>query len=158
MNRAPINYRIHIPAILLATFFAPAMCPDVCQAQNPFRPSFNQTVQLPVVRFFNVQTAVKVPDGGTMSLGGVTRHSEGSRSSGIPGLPFRPFRNRGIGYDSGASQVLIKPRLIISSELEADVLAEADRREAVRAKSDPNGSKEVQRKADFISRNIGRRK
>ncbi len=127
--------------------------------QNPFRPSFNQTVQLPVVRFFNVRTVVSVPDGGTMSLGGVTRHASGSRSSGIPGFRGRPFTNRGSGYQQGADRLVLTPKIIINSELEQDVLAEAAARERFRQQfANPNGPPAVQTKADFITRNIGRSK
>ena len=142
---------------LVAVSVVAGFC-TTCSAQNPFRPSFNQTVQLPVLRFFNVRTVVSAPDGGVMSLGGVKSHSSGSRSSGIPGLAGRPFQNRGTGFSSTGSHLVVKPRIIISSELEADVLREAERRNAIREKSDPNGPKAVQAKADFITRNIGRSK
>ena len=68
----------------------------------------------------------------------------------------RGFRNRAIGRETGSSQATVKVDLIIMSELEAQVMAEAERRQAIRQRNNPNGSRSVQRKADFISRNIGR--
>lgn len=122
-----------------------------------------QVVQLPTVRFFNVRTVVSVPDGGTFSLGGINRSSSGSIGRGVPGLgnvPYggRLFRNRAIGGNSSVGRSAVLPRIIVMSELEQDVLAEADRRRKVAAIHDPNGSAEVQKKADFMSQNIGRKR
>ncbi len=120
-----------------------------------------QVVQLPTVRFFNVRTVVSVPDGGSISLGGVSRNTSGSISRGVPGLGSVPgagrlFRNRGIGGTSNASGSAVSARIIVMSELEEDVLAEANRRQAISTQLDPNGSIAVQRQADFITRNLGR--
>ena len=43
-----------------------------------------QTVQLPVLRVFSVNTAVSVPDGGSAFLGGNTRAYQRSQSRGLP--------------------------------------------------------------------------
>ncbi len=120
-----------------------------------------QTVQLPVIQGFGVNSTVSVPDGGVIRLGGVNRSRTGSISRGVPGLSNLPglnrgFRNRAIGRETGSSQATVKVDLIIMSELEAQVMAEAERRQAIRQRNNPNGSRSVQRKADFISRNIGR--
>jgi type IV secretory pathway VirD2 relaxase len=45
----------------------------------------------------------------------------------------------------------------LNKEIEADVLAEAERRIAARSTVNPNGSAETQQRAAFITRNIGRR-
>ena len=120
-----------------------------------------QVVQLPTLRFFNVRTVVSVPDGGSTSLGGVSRNASGSINRGVPGLSSVPgagrlFRNRGIGGTANAAGSSVSARIIVMSELEEDVLAEANRRQTFSAQSDPNGSLAVQRQADFITRNLGR--
>jgi hypothetical protein len=56
-----------------------------------------------------VQTTVAVPDGGTVSLGGYSRVSEGRREYGPPGLGKLPYAGRGfrnIGY--GRSTVNVR--------------------------------------------------
>jgi len=123
----------------------------IATAQNFQRPT-NTRIQLPVISVFNVRTTVMVPDGGIMSLGGVSRHAEGSISRGIPGMINRPFTNRGLGFSSSASQATVKVTVLSNQEMSDDVLA------AVRASDSyhPNGSAAVQRKAAFLSRNIGR--
>ena len=40
-----------------------------------------QVVQLPTLHTFSLETSVLVPDGGTTSLGGISRSASGSRSS-----------------------------------------------------------------------------
>jgi hypothetical protein len=60
-------------------------------------------VQLPTYSFFSVNTTVTVPDRGSAALGGVNRAAEGRNEFGTPLLPFRPFRNVGIGRETSAS-------------------------------------------------------
>ena len=117
-----------------------------------------QVIQLPTLRFFNVNTTVSVPDGGTISLGGVNRSASGSISRGVPLLPGPLFNNRGIGSSHGSNQVTASAKIIVLSELEEEVMAEARRRKAVAARTDPNGPVAVQHQADFITRNVGRSK
>ena len=122
-----------------------------------------QVVSLPTLRIFNVRTAVSVPDGGAIQTGGVNRYSSGSVSRGTPILGDVPgvgrlFKNRAIVRDGSSNSVTVRPRLIIMSELEEDVLAEAAWRNAQAAKKNPNGPAAVQKKANFITRNIGRNK
>ena len=128
----------------------------IAKAQNRFGGSTSIPVQLPVVSVFNVRTAVSVPDGGTMSLGGVSRYSSGRSSRGIPGLGGPLFQNRGTGYSAGSSRATVKATIISNREIGEDLLAEGNRRALVRERFDPNGNYAVQAKADFISRNIGR--
>lgn len=122
------------------------------------------TVQQPVVSSFNVNTVVAVPDGGTISLGGISNSAYGSVRRGVPltGGPYvnRLFNNRAIGWEQGASQAQVTVKILVMEELEAQVLAEGARRMAIRSAEsrDPNGSPATQKKADFISRNIGSRR
>ena len=156
-----MHFRFASLLIGSAAFLAICVGSDTAEAQqNPFRPNLgtNSTVQLPVIRFFNIRTVVSAPDGGMTSLGGVRRWAEGSRSSGIPGLAGRPFRNEGRGFEGSSSSLVLTPTIIINSELEEEVLAEAGRRDAIRGAFGPEGSAAVQKKADFITRNIGRRR
>ena len=125
-------------------------------AQNGFGRPTNISVQLPVVSIFNVRTAVSVPDGGTMSLGGVSRYSSGRRTSGVPGLGGPLFQNRGTGFSAGGSRATVTATIISNREIGEDLLAAGNRRARVRERYNPNGSYAVQAKADFISRNIGR--
>jgi len=112
-------------------------------------------VQLPVVNRFSINTAVMVPDGGTMSLGGISRSAEGSISQGVPGIPgplSRPFSNRARGTSTSISKASVTVQILSSREMSEDVLA------AARA-ARPANYEEIQareRKADFLTRNIGR--
>ena len=126
-------------------------------AQNFGNPT-SIRVQLPVVSFFNVRTAVMVPDGGTMSLGGVSNYSSGQTSRGVPGLGGPLFQNRAGGFSAGSSRASVKVRIISNREISEDLMAEGERRAAIREISDPNGTQAVQAKADFITNNIGRSK
>ena len=126
------------------------------QAQNGFGRPTNIRVQLPVVSVFNVRTVVSVPDGGMMSLGGVSSHSSGRSSRGVPGLGGPLFQNRGIGYSAGRSQANVKATIISNREIDDALMADGHRRFATRQHFGVNGAPAVQAKADFISRNIGR--
>lgn len=117
-----------------------------------------QTVQLPTFSFFNYRGAVMVPDGGSIMAGGVRSSSEGRTSRGVPllgGIPGanRPFRNEGIGRETGGSSMTIKPTILIMSELEEDHLAAAGYdREGNRL----GGADAVLAKAAFLTRHMGR--
>lgn len=125
-------------------------------AQAQFQNPANTRIQLPVLRFFNIRTVVMVPDGGTLRLGGVSRHSEGSISQGIPLLGGRPFTNRGVGYETSGNHANVKVTILSNQEMSEDVLATA--RAAKASEINPNGSAAVRRKAGFLTRNIGRNK
>ncbi len=147
-----------------ATAFAVAF-PQIASAQfSGIGGGQGITVQQPVVSVFNVNTVVSVPDGGTISLGGVNESSYGRNSRGIPltGAPYlsRAFNNRAIGRENASSNVSVSAKILIMEELDAQVTAEGLRRAAVReaTNANPNGSADTQRKADFISRNIGKSK
>lgn len=125
--------------------------PAFCQQPQPL----NSTVQLPTVRFFDIRTAVQVPDVGTMSLGGVSRSGSFSNSSGAPFLG--PLRNRSTAGFASASGAGVSVTILSNREMDDAVTAEGLRRQAWRQQTDPNGSTVIQRQADFITRNIGRR-
>ncbi len=129
------------------------------QQQQPLQ----TTIQLPSVNFFSINTVVSVPDAGVARLGGVSRSGYGSSSYGVPGLgnlPLvnRPFRNQAIGGFGSANQSSVRVQIISNREISDDLLAEAERRDLTRQSVDPNGSPTVRRQADFISRNVGRRR
>ncbi len=144
-----------IAVAALASFFFP----ESVFTQQPVQPGLS--VQLPVVRFFDVRSAVSVPDGGTMSLGGVSRSGEFRNSAGVPILGSLPATGRAFGNRStsgfqsaGGSSISVK--IISLREMDEDITAEALRLQAVRSSSDLNGSPTVQNQANFLSRNIGR--
>jgi type II secretory pathway component GspD/PulD (secretin) len=114
-------------------------------------------VQLPTFDIFSVQTTVMVPDGGTMSMGSIGRASAGSTSRGVPllgSLPYagRPFRNRAIGTETSSANVSVSAQIISLRELEGPLLAEGYRQLAQRRYATPP---EIQRRAEFLSRNVG---
>lgn len=137
---------ILVPWVLTGSGFAQTL-----GGRNVYRP-----VQLPVVSFFNIRTAVSVPDGGTMSLGGVSRYSESSISRGIPSLRGPVFQSRATGYNVQSSRASVKATILSTREINEALAIEGARRALIYQRSDPNGSFEVQKKADFITRNIGR--
>ncbi len=117
-----------------------------------------QTVMLPTFRNFTVQGSVSVPDGGMILMGGIRSHSEGAVSRGVPGLgnvPFagRLFKNRAIGRETGSSQLVARPQIIIQEELEQQVLAEAQRRQTMAG----GVNALVKQKAAFLSKHVGKR-
>lgn len=123
-----------------------------------------QAVQLPTIGFFNVNTTVSVPDGGRSHLGGISGYGRGFTSRGAPGLSHLPianrgFRNQAIGNSNFAHSTGVTVKIISLREQEAEVLAEAARRRAIREREvNPNGSASTQRRAAFINRHIGRKK
>ncbi len=142
--------------LVFFVFAAGFLVGENAHAQSGFGRPANIQVQLPVVSFFNVQTVVSVPDGGTMSLGGISRHSSGRFSRGVPGLGGPLFQNTGTGYSTGGSRATVTAAIISNQEIGDSLLAEGNRRATIRERFDPNGAPAVQAKADFITRNIGR--
>jgi type II secretory pathway component GspD/PulD (secretin) len=144
-------------SIRALAFWSAAMIVSTCFASSLVA----QVVQLPTVRFFNVRTAVSVPDAGTRSLGGINRNAYGSVGRGIPAIVDSPyggrfFRNRSISGNASAARPAVTARIIRTRELEQDVLAAANRQRLMSAVNDPNGSEKTQRRADFMSRHVGR--
>ncbi len=119
--------------------------------------AFGQTVQLPTITVFDVQTTVMVPDGGTMLLGSIGRSAMGETMRGVPLLGNVPgagrlFRNRGIGSETSARTATASAQIISMQELEPQILAEGNQR--LRASNYTPDAK-TQRRAEFLSRNIG---
>lgn len=118
---------------------------------------WGQTVQLPTIDTFSVQTTVIVPDGGTMLLGSIGRSAMGETLRGVPLLGNIPgagrlFKNRAIGTETSAGTATVTAQIISMSELEPQVLAEGNRRiQASNYSPDPK----TQRRAEFMSRNVG---
>jgi general secretion pathway protein D len=82
-----------------------------------------QTLQQPVQEIISIQTAVSVPDGGTVLLGGVKRLKEGRNMAGVPILnkiPYisRLFKNSGVGRETDSLMMMVTPRIIIQEEEE----------------------------------------
>jgi general secretion pathway protein D len=80
-------------------------------------------VQQPEVQITEVKTAVSVPDGGTLLLGGQTLSGDLEREMGVPILskiPFlkRLFTNRSYAKDDQVLLILVKPTIIIQREQE----------------------------------------
>ena len=116
----------------------------------------NIPIRLPTIGFFNVRTVVSVPDAGVMRLGGVSRSASGSSSHGPAWV--RPFRSRSLGGLNSATNVGVHARVIINSEIEEGVMAEAAAGKLAREVVDPNGSPSVQQQADFLTLHMGRDK
>ena len=159
MNRFVSKTAQTFATLILVVCFVPILTAQTGDANPPN----GVTIQLPTISVFNVNTVVSVPDGGTMSLGGVSRYAGGMTSRGVPGLsgiPYvnRPFRNQAYGQDVSRSNASVNVRLIIMEEQEAMVMREAERRMAVRSLTDPNGPAAIQKRADFLSRHRGRRR
>ena len=116
-------------------------------------------VQLPTIESFGFDSTVLVPDGGSMFLGGVSRAAAGRTSRSVPflgGIPGvgRAFRNQGIGRDLSSSTGRVHVQIISLREMEKRILAEGRRRLQARSTVDPA----IEKKAEFLSRNIGRTK
>ena len=82
-----------------------------------------EVLQMPTFSFTTVNTTVSVPDGGTASLGGVSRLSEGRTTRGVPILGKVPglnrlFKNTGIGRSVSDLNMTVTPRIIILEEEE----------------------------------------
>ena len=80
----------------------------------------NQTIQLPVIRQFNVRTSVSVPDGGTIGLGGVVRSSNGRVLRGL-----RPFSNQAGGRSTSSGHASVRAWVLPQDEIDAAILAGA---------------------------------
>lgn len=115
-------------------------------------------LQLPTQSFFNINTVVKVPDAGIMRMGGVRRYASGQNARGIPGLPASPLTaNRGFGYEAGASDAMVQVQIINLEEMEAALMSGFTPQPAFGSTTvvtQPPAA--IRRKADFITRNLGR--
>ena len=109
---------------------------------TPATAQFPTTVQLPSVRVFSYTGSVLVPDGGTASLGGVSRSSSFSRSRG-----FGPFRNRSAGYAASTSQLTASATIIDLAEMDEAILGQTPQqiREQARARLRPSDPQLMER-------------
>lgn len=95
----------------------------VTSSGNVVNAPITQTVQQPVQEIISIQTAVSVPDGGTVLLGGIKRLKEGRNMAGVPILnkiPYisRLFKNSGVGRETDSLMMMVTPRIIIQEEEE----------------------------------------
>lgn len=119
-----------------------------------------QTVQLPTFTNFVYRGSVKVPDGGTLRVGGVGSYAEGSSWRGVPGVSGIPglnraVTNRGIGRETASGDLTIRPKILIMSELEEDHLAAAGYDPEGRPRVETNEAA-ILAKAAFLSKHVGR--
>ncbi|MEZ6094651.1 MAG: hypothetical protein R3C03_10510 [Pirellulaceae bacterium] len=105
------------------------------------------TVQFPSYSVFNINTVVMAPDGGAITMGGNRGGRYGSNSRGISPLGIRGLNNRAAGAGWNSSTTQARVQVIDMQEMEKAVVAEGERRAALRASSDPNGSAETQQRA-----------
>ncbi len=80
-------------------------------------------IGLPEIKLHQVETAVSVPDGGTVLLGGQKLAGEITREMGVPILSDVPvlnraFTNRGKLRDEQTLLILVKPTILIQEDLE----------------------------------------
>jgi len=120
-------------------------------------------LNIPTVNSFNVRTTVMVPDGGQMLLGGVNLGSRGSVTRGVPGLAGVPglgraFRNKGIGLENSSSKSSVTATVISTQEMEEQIMGQAEKLARERAAKNPSLRPKIVRKANFITRNVGRSK
>jgi type II secretory pathway component GspD/PulD (secretin) len=88
-----------------------------------FTPIPGVTLQQPNFEFLQVATAVSVPDGGTILMGGLKNMSEQRLEFGPPilsKLPYinRLFRNQSFGREARTLMIMVTPRIIIPEEEE----------------------------------------
>ncbi|MBY0229596.1 MAG: type II and III secretion system protein, partial [Gemmataceae bacterium] len=84
---------------------------------------FTQYVQTPRQAFVSVQTEVRIPDGGTVVMGGLKRLAEARSEFGPPVLskiPYinRLFKNVGYGRETESLLIMVTARIIVLSEEE----------------------------------------
>jgi Flp pilus assembly secretin CpaC len=113
----------HAVGWVAATLIAAALAPPA-RAQGPGRPGpysvyylRQRYVNVPLFTGIAVATSVTVPDGGTASLGGYSRLSEGRSEFGPPVLGRVPYagrlpRNTGYGRSAVSTRVTASVRII----------------------------------------------
>jgi general secretion pathway protein D len=92
--------------VWVAGLLVAAALPPVARAQGLGRTVFGP---VPTVTTIRLQTTVTAPDGGTVTLGGYSRLSEGRTEFGMPG---RGFRNVGYGRSAVSGRVTVRVRII----------------------------------------------
>jgi general secretion pathway protein D len=94
--RSNLRRVVWVAAVVVAAALTP-----VARAQG-FGP-------VPTLTAIRLQTTVTAPDGGTVTLGGYSRLSEGRAAFGLPG---RGLRNVGYGRSAAGGRVIIRVRVI----------------------------------------------
>ena len=87
----------------------------------PNRPIRSNFDQIPTLTSILIRTSVTVPDGGTVTLGGFSRLSDGQNEFGTPGLgklPGRGPRNTSYGRSAVSGKVSATVRIIDMREEE----------------------------------------
>jgi hypothetical protein len=136
------NWKPYIFVAIIVSVSIVTLRPNLVHAQT-----VGTTIQLPVIRNFQINTVVSVPDGGTMSLGGSTSATRYSRR--------RPsYRSHGRSVASPG--VSVSANLIIGSEIEAELQRRGRIAIAERARPDIHGTVKQKSKALFLARNLGR--
>ncbi len=82
---------------------------------------------LPTTQTIEIETVVRIPDGGTLLIGGQKRSGEIEIEAGVPVLNKIPilkrmFSNTAITKDEFTLLILIKPTILIPEELEAQAV------------------------------------
>lgn len=95
----------------------------VVNSSRTFSPVAGITLQQPDFEQLSVTTAVTVPDGGTILLGGLKNMNEQRLEFGPPilsKLPYinRLFRNQSFGREARSLMIMVTPRIIIPEEEE----------------------------------------
>ena len=122
--RSRLHRVVWAAGILVAAALTPAARGQVVV----IRPVFT-AAPLPSVR---VQTAVAVPDGGTVTLGGYSQVSEGRTEFGVPALRGVPYLGRGFG-NVGHGRFAVRVRVTASVRI-IDVREEEYRQTGVRSR------------------------
>jgi len=83
-------------------------------------------VTIPIITSTTVNTTAKVPDGGTLVLGGLVRSSQTDAESRVPILSHIPifgnlFRSHGKGGNRSTIILMITPHVVDYAEYEADI-------------------------------------
>jgi len=97
--------------------------PGTGTSQNTQPQFFTMFFQQPTFTTITLNTTVRVPDGGTVLLGGLKTLSEGRHEHGPPVLgkiPYlsRLFRNVAYGREAQSLMIMVTPRIIINEEEE----------------------------------------
>jgi type II secretory pathway component GspD/PulD (secretin) len=88
-------------------------------------------ITLPLLEIATIRTRVNVPDNGTLLIGGQKLAREVDSEAGIPILGKIPilgriFRNRGQSREQEVLLVLVRPRIMLQEENEAEAVARLD--------------------------------
>jgi type II secretory pathway component GspD/PulD (secretin) len=95
----------------------------IVNSSRTFSPVAGIVLQQPDIESLTVFTAVSVPDGGTILLGGIKNMNEQRLEFGPPILskiPYvnRLFRNQSFGREARSLMIMVTPRIIIPEEEE----------------------------------------